>query len=397
MLRGDDRPLLGIPVAYKDLYMTAGIRTTAGSQVHEHFVPDITATTVQKLHEAGAVMLGKLTTHEFASGMTPEDHPLPPAKNPWNPAHIPGGSSSGSGAALAAGIAVGTLGTDTGGSIRGPGSFCGIAALKPTYGRCSRYGVFTLSWSLDHTGPMARTCEDVALMLNTLAGYDRKDPASAAVPTSDYTASLGTSIRGLRVGVLRSWYTETADPGVISAVDSALAVFTSLGATVKDVAFPNIDLVKCSSAIMMPEAYAYHAPDLAETPELYATPLRNRLASGGLFLAHEYVNAQRTRAILKEEAKALLTDVDILISPTSGKTAPTFEVAYAETFRRAPSYTALYNMTGLPALSIPCGFDEGGLPYGLQIAGRPFAEATVLQAGHAYERATGWYARHPTL
>ena len=398
LLRGDDRPLLGIPVAYKDLYLTAGVRTTAGSRVHETLVPDTTATTVQKLHDAGMVMLGKLSTHEFASGLTPEDHPFPPARNPWNQAHIPGGSSSGSGAALAAGLTIGALGTDTGGSIRGPGSFCGIAALKPTYGRCSRYGVITLSWSLDHAGPMARTCEDVALMLSAMAGYDAKDPASADVPPEDFTAALGSSIRGMRVGVLRSWYESSASASVIAAVDAALEVLTGMGAAVRDVDIPHIELVKSAQVINSAEAYAYHAADLAETPEKYPPLLRSSLSSGALYLAHEYVNAQRARQILKQEVAALLKDVDVLVTPTFAKTAPTFAQAYADQRRRlSVSYTSLYNMTGLPALSIPCGFDDAGLPIGLQIAGRPFAEATVLQVGHAYERAAGWHTRHPPL
>jgi aspartyl-tRNA(Asn)/glutamyl-tRNA(Gln) amidotransferase subunit A len=397
ILRGDDRPLLGVPIAYKDIYMTSGVRTTGGSRLYEHYVPEITATTVEKLRDAGMVMLGKLTTHEFAAGLTPEDHPLPPARNPWNTGHIPGGSSSGSGAALAAGLTVGALGTDTGGSIRNPGSFCGIAALKPTYGRCSRYGVYTLSWTLDHTGPMARTVEDCALMLNALAGYDPKDPASARVPVEDYTAGLGKSIAGTRIGVLRSWYEPATDPEVTAAVDAALETFTSLGATVTDVEIPHIEFTACNPVIMLSEAFAYHEADLRETPELYAPQLRDRFLLGGLFLAYEYVQAQRARQILKTEAEAVLREVDLLITPTTPKTAPTFEQAYGETFRRGPHYTSLYNQTGLPALSVPCGFDSTGLPIGLQIAGRPFAEAAVLQAGHAYERAAGWHTRHPEI
>jgi aspartyl-tRNA(Asn)/glutamyl-tRNA(Gln) amidotransferase subunit A len=395
LLRGDDRPLLGIPVAYKDIYMTAGVLTSAGSKVHEHDVPEITATAVQKLHDAGVVMLGKLATHEFAMGITPEDHPFPPARNPWNLERIPGGSSSGSGAALAAGLAVGTLGTDTGGSIRHPGCNCGIAALKPTYGRCSRHGVYTLSWSLDHTGPMARTVEDVALMLAAIAGYDPKDPASARAPADDYTTPLTMGVRGLRVGVLRSYYEERSKPYVVAAVDAALGVLEELGATVSDVTIPHIELAKVSSAIMLPEAFAYHAPDLLETPEKYPPFLRNRLRSGALYLAHEYVNAQRARQILKQEFAEALRQLDVLVTPTRGDTAMTFPEAY-EDYSRGPSYTTIYNLSGLPAISIPCGFHEG-LPMGLQIAGRPFDEATVLRVAHAYEQATGWYLRHPAL
>jgi aspartyl-tRNA(Asn)/glutamyl-tRNA(Gln) amidotransferase subunit A len=397
ILRGDDRPLLGVPVAYKDIYMTAGVRTTGGSKLYLDYVPEITATTVEKLQAAGMVMLGKLQTHEFAFGLQPEDHVLPPARNPWDLSRIPGGSSSGSGAALAAGIAVGTLGTDTGGSIRGPGSFCGIAALKPTYGRCSRYGVYTLAWSLDHTGPMTRTVEDAAIMLGAMAGYDPKDPASANVPVEDYTAALGKSIKGLKVGVLRSWYEGVTNAEVNAAVDSALDVLRSLGAETVDVEVPSMAYAQSISVIMLSEAYSYHQGDLAATPELYAEPLKNRFLAGALFLAYEYVNAQRARQILKEDTAAVLKQVDVLISPTSPSTAPTFEQSYKEAFRRGPSFTGFYNMTGLPALSIPCGFDSNGLPIGLQIAGRPFAESTVLQVGHAYERAAGWYTRHPAL
>ena len=396
LLRGDDRPLLGVPVAYKDIYMTAGVRTTAGSKVHEHDVPAITATAVQQLHDAGAVMLGKLATHEFALGITPEEHPFPPARNPWNIECIPGGSSSGSGAALAAGLAVGALGTDTGGSIRHPGAACGIAALKPTYGRCSRYGVYPLSWSLDHTGPMARTVEDCALMLTAIAGDDARDPASARVPAEDYTTRLGTGIRGLRVGVLRSYFEPTAKPSVAKAVEEALGVLTALGAVVSDVVIPHIDYVKVYAAIMLSEAYAYHAPDLQEVPEKYPPSLRNRLRAGGLFLAHEYLNAQRERQILMHEFAEALRAVDLIVTPTRGDTAMTFPEAY-EDYYRGPSYTHAYNLTGLPAISIPCGFDERGLPIGLQIAGRPFDEATVLQVAHAYEQATAWHRQRPNL
>jgi aspartyl-tRNA(Asn)/glutamyl-tRNA(Gln) amidotransferase subunit A len=395
LLRGEGGPLLGIPMAYKDIYMTAGVLTTAGSKVHERDVPAITATTVRKLHEAGAVMLGKLTTHEFAMGITPEEHPFPPARNPWNLERIPGGSSSGSGAALAAGIAVGTLGTDTGGSIRHPGCVCGIAALKPTYGRCSRYGVYTLSWSLDHTGPMARTVEDVALMLTAMAGYDPLDPASAQVPDEDYSLSLTSGVRGLKVGVMRSFYEPTAKPYVTAAVDEAVRAFAGLGAKIADVEIPSMELVKSSPAIMLPEAYSYHAPDLHETPEKYPAWLRNRLLSGGLYRGGEYVQAQRARQIVKEDFEKVLREVDVIVTPTRGDVAMTFPEAY-EDYSRGPSYTPMYNMTGLPAISIPCGFADG-LPIGLQIAGRPFDEATVLRVAYAYERATDWHTRRPTL
>ncbi|GAB4380813.1 MAG: amidase [Elainellaceae cyanobacterium] len=396
--QGDPRPLLGIPVAYKDIYLTEGVRTTAGSAVHASWVPGFTATTVAKLHDAGVVMLGKLATHEFAFGLSTEDHPFPPARNPWNLDYIPGGSSSGSGAALAAGLAIGTLGTDTGGSIRWPGIACGIAALKPTYGRCSRHGVVTLSWSLDHTGPMARNCEDIAFMLNALAGYDPKDPASASVPTEDYTAKLTTNLKDVKLGVLRSWYEQASDPEVVAAIDAAIDLLKSLGAEIQVVEIPNIHLLDVNRVILLSEAYAFHAQNLTETPELYPDGLRDRLLTGKLFSAYEYIQAQRARQILKSEVEALLKDVDLLISPTWGTTAITFENAY-QMMMRGPGvyFTPLYNMTGSPALSVPCGFGSNGMPIGLQIAGRAFDEATVLQVGYAYEQAAGWFDRRPIL
>lgn len=234
-------------------------------------------------------------------------------------------------------------------------------------------------------------------MLNVLAGYDPLDPASARVPTEDYTAGLDKGVAGLRIGVLRSWYEATSEPEVIAAVDAALETLSGLGASIVDVEIPSIEFTKAISVIMMPEAFAYHEADLRETPELYGPALAPRLLTGGLFLAHEYVQAQRARAILKEETASVLREVDLLITPSTPKTAPTFAQAYDEAWRRGPSYTGLYNMTGLPALSVPCGFDSAGLPIGLQIAGRPFAEATVLQAGHTYERATSWHTRHPEV
>src|SRR3989475_7736835 len=240
LLRGDARPLLGIPVAHKDIYLTRGILTTGGSALLADWIPDEDATCVTRLQRAGAVMLGKLITHEFAFGIQFPGHRFAAAKNPWDLAHMPGGSSSGSGAALAAGLAFGALGSDTGGSIRGPASFCGITGLKPTYGRCSRAGVLTLSWTLDHTGPMARTVEDCAYLLQALAGHDALDPASSREPVPDYVAPLGRGVRGLRVGVVREYFFEGIDPEVEKGFEQALATLRQLGATVEDVQMPGI-------------------------------------------------------------------------------------------------------------------------------------------------------------
>src|SRR5712691_5581480 len=269
LLQGDPRPLLGIPVAYKDLYATRGIRTTAGSAVLADWVPAEDATCVARLQAAGCVMLGKLITHEFAFGIQFPGHRFPPARNPWNPEHIPGGSSSGSGAALAAGLVAGSLGSDTGGSIRGPAAFSGIVGLKPTYGRCSRAGVVTLSWTLDHTGPMARSVEDCAYLLQALAGHDPLDPASSRAPVADYVGALGRSIRGLRIGVPRDFFFDGADAEVVRAFEDAMTTFRGLGADVRDVTIPSIWDAPSFMVIMASEAFAYHERDLRDRPHLY--------------------------------------------------------------------------------------------------------------------------------
>jgi aspartyl-tRNA(Asn)/glutamyl-tRNA(Gln) amidotransferase subunit A len=394
--RGDPRPLLGIPVGYKDLYLTRGIRTTAGSALLENWVPETDATCVARLSDAGCVMLGKLITHEFAWGIQSPGHRFEPARNPWNLGHIPGGSSSGSGAALAAGLCTGALGSDTGGSIRGPASFSGIVGLKPTYGRCSRAGVITLSWTLDHTGPMARTVEDCAHLLQALAGHDPLDPASSRAPVSDYLAPLGRSVRGLKIGVpARDFFLDGADPEVVTAFEDALTALKGLGAEVRDVSVPHMWDAPSFMVIMASEAFAYHERDLRERPEMYGDLLRERLMHGGLYTGTEYVQAMRLRERLRREMLDVLRTVDLLAMPTSPKPAPTFEMMWDTTVGFPRSNMPPFNLSGLPALALPCGFSTGGLPLSLQLAGRPFDEATVLRAGHAYERATEWHTRRP--
>jgi aspartyl-tRNA(Asn)/glutamyl-tRNA(Gln) amidotransferase subunit A len=394
---GSAGPLAGIPVAYKDLYATRGIRTTGGSALLADWVPDFDSTCVSRLQQAGMVMLGKLTTHEFAFGIQFPGHRFLPARNPWNLDHIPGGSSSGSGAALAAGLTVGALGSDTGGSIRGPAAFCGIVGLKPTYGRVSRAGVLTLSWTLDHTGPMARSVEDCAFMLQSLAGHDPADPTSSREPVSDYAASLGAGVRGLRVGVPRDYFFHDVKPEVAQAFESALGTLRRVGAEVRDVQIPSIWAAPAFMAIMLTEAFAYHARDLRERPQLYGEVLREKLMAGALFTGEEYVQAQRLRARLREEMHRVLGEVDLLATPTMTSTAPAFSQVFDPNFPFARSNMAPFNMTGLPALALPCGFAPDGLPISLQLAGRPFDEATVLRAGHAYEQATEWHRRRPPM
>jgi aspartyl-tRNA(Asn)/glutamyl-tRNA(Gln) amidotransferase subunit A len=395
--RGDAGPLAGIPVGYKDLYATRGVRTTAGSALLADWIPDRDSTCVRRLAEAGMVMLGKLITHEFAFGIQFPGHRFQPARNPWNVDHIPGGSSSGSGAALAAGLAVGALGSDTGGSIRGPAAFSGIVGLKPTYGRVSRAGVVTLSWTLDHTGPMARSIEDCALMLQALAGHDPADPASSREPVPDYTASLRAGIRGLKVGVPRAYFFDGVTPEVGAAFEAAMATLARLGAEVRDVGIPDIGAAPAFMAIMLAEAFAYHARDLRERPELYGEVLREKLMAGALFTADEYVQAQRLRSRLREGMHRALEEVDLLATPTATSTAPSFAAVHDPNFPFARSNMAPFNMSGLPALALPCGFAGSGLPISLQLAGRPFDEVTVLRAGYAYEQATDWHLRRPGL
>src|SRR5947208_6447845 len=280
--RDDPRPLLGIPVAHKDIYCTRGIHTTGGSALLADWLPEEDATCVRRWQEAGTVLLGKLITHEFAFGLQLPGHRFLPACNPWNMAHIPGGSSSGSGAALAAGLVVGATGSDTGGSIRGPAAFCGIVGLKPTYGRVSRAGVLTLSWTLDHTGPMARTVEDCAYLLQAMAGHDPADPASSRAPVDDYLAPLGHDVRGLRIGVPRAYFFEGIDPEVERAFEEALETLRGLGAQVRDVEVPSFGATPSFLLIMMAEAFAYHERDIRQHPELYGDVLRERILTGAL-------------------------------------------------------------------------------------------------------------------
>jgi aspartyl-tRNA(Asn)/glutamyl-tRNA(Gln) amidotransferase subunit A len=399
ILQGDPRPLLGIPIAYKDLYATRGIRTTAGSAVLGDWVPTEDSTCVARLQAAGCVMLGKLITHEYAFGIQFPGHRFTPARNPWNLQHIPGGSSSGSGAALAAGLTVASLGSDTGGSIRGPAAFSGIVGLKPTYGRCSRAGVVTLSWSLDHTGPMARTVEDCAWLLQSLAGHDAADPAANTAPVDDYLSGLGRGIRGLRVGIPRAFFLDNVNAEVLAAFERALQTLAELGASVVDVTIPSIRTAPAYLAILLVEAFAYHERDLRERPQLYGEGLRDKLLAGGLFSSAEYVQAQRLRARLQRDFLATFQQVDVLATPTMLSPALPFSVVQDPDlpYPYPTSNTSPFNMSGLPALALPSGFSTTGLPMSLQIAGRPFDEATVLRVGHAYEQATDWHRRRPPV
>ena len=394
-------PMHGIPFALKDLYDTAGVRTTSGSRVDIDRVPAEDATTTARLKAAGGILLGKLAMHEFALGGPDFTTPFEPARNPWNTAHVTGGSSSGSGSAVAAGQCMGALGSCTGGSIRGPASLCGIVGLKATYGRVSRAGVVTLSWSQDHCGPMTWTVEDTAYMLQAIAGYDPKDPTTSRAPVPDYSLSLREDIRGVKIGVPRHFFFSN-EPGVnqevVSIVDRQLGVLEELGAELVEVTIPSLEYVRPANVvIMLTEAYAYHEPNLKSRPHEFGEMVRARFRIGGMLSASDYVQAQRTRKLVKREVAQMLEQVDLLVSPTMTQPAAAFEGYDSTSTVRGPSFTAPYNLTGLPAISVPCGFTEAGLPVGMQLAGKPFDEPGVIRAAYTYEQHARWFDRRPPI
>ncbi len=402
ILRGSYRgPLHGIPFALKDLYDTAGVRTTSGSQVDIDRVPTEDATTTARLKGAGGILLGKLAMHEFALGGPDWTTPFEPARNPWNLDHITGGSSSGSGSSVASGQCLGALGSCTGGSIRGPASLCGIVGLKATYGRVSRFGVVTLSWSQDHAGPMTRTVEDTAYMLQAIAGHDPKDPTSSRAPVPDYSLSLREDIRGVKIGLPRHYFFDD-DPGVnrevVARVEQAVTVLEELGAEVQEVTLPSLEYVRAAnSVIMVSEAYAYHEPNLKTRPQEFGEIVRGRFRIGGLLNASDYLQAQRVRAWARREFSQVMKTVDFLVTPTMTQPAAAFEGFDPTSTVRGKSFTAPFNVTGLPAISVPCGFTEGGLPIGMQIAGKPFDEPGVIQAAYTYQQHAGWRELHPSI
>ena len=398
--RGDYRgPLHGIPIALKDLYDTAGVRTTAASKVMADRVPSQDATTTARLREAGAILLGKLTLHEFALGGPDASTGFPLARNPWNLEHIPGGSSSGSGTAIAAGLCMGTLGSCTGGSIRGPASHCGIVGLKATYGRVSRYGVVPLSWTLDHCGPMTWNVEDTAHMLQAIAGHDPKDPTSSRAAVPDYSQSLVEGIDGMRIGVPRDFFFSDhpkISAEVLATVDAALDELGRLGARVEDVSVPMLEYAGAAQpVIMLGEAFAYHRANLRSQPENFGDMCRARFRMGGLFSGGDYVQAQRVRKALTSEFNEALTRYDLIASPTMSNPATRFDETDVMTTARAPSFTGPYNLTGMPAISVPCGFTGSGLPIGLHLAGRPFDEPTVIRAAYTYQQHVRLFERRP--
>ncbi|PYN24627.1 MAG: Asp-tRNA(Asn)/Glu-tRNA(Gln) amidotransferase GatCAB subunit A [Candidatus Rokuibacteriota bacterium] len=391
--------LHGIPFALKDIYDTKGILTSAHSRVFIDRIPAEDATTTSRLYDAGAVLLGKLATHEMAHAGPSFDLPWPPARNPWNLAHFTGGSSSGSGAAVAAGLIPLALGSDTGGSIRGPASLCGVVGLMPTFGLVSRAGVITNSYTFDHCGPLARTVDDCALAMEALAGYDPKDGGSLSRPIPRYRRALGQDLRGLKIGVLRHHWEQDvpASEDVRRAMDAALDVLRRLGAELEECRVrPLGSYFDVKIIIAESEIFSVHQKNLIARPKDFGADFRSRALPSVLFTANDYVQASREHRRMMVEMEPLYDRFDAFVTAGMGE-APRLSDYRSVSFWQKPSLLTAWNVTGQPVLALPNGVGRNGLPLGMQIVGRPFGETTILRVGHAYERATEWHPRRPPL
>lgn len=391
--RGRPRgPLHGVPIALKDNIDTAGVRSTGASDLFKDRVPTGDAEVARRLKQAGIILLGKLNLHEFAYGGSSNVTAYGTMHNPWDLDRITGGSSGGPGVAVAAGLCFGSIGTDTAGSIRMPAAHCGIVGLKPTYGRVPSRGVMTLSWTLDHIGPMCRTVEDAAIMMNAIAGYDRLDPTTANVPVEDYTKALRLPTRGLRLGVLRGPFAANLDPEVEAAVNEAVALLKTMTRSAVDATLPPSGN---PARLWGPEAYAYHEPWITKTPEKYQPGTRTSVQNGANVKASDYIAARNEVEMARRTIGQIFASLDLLIAPTM-KTPPPVLGAPGSA-GGGGNNNAAFDIFGLPTISIPCGFTKSGLPIGLSIAGNHWAESTVLALAHAYERATSWHTRRPPL
>ncbi|HXZ39437.1 MAG TPA: amidase [Terriglobales bacterium] len=398
--RGDWRgPLHGVPIALKDLIDTAGIRTTAASALFKDRIPAEDAEVVRRLKNAGAVFLGKQNLHEFAYGGSSVISYFGEVRNPWDTEFISGGSSGGSAAAVAAGMGYGAVGTDTAGSVREPAALCGVVGLKPTYGRVSLRGVIPLSWSLDHAGPITPTVADAAVMLQAIAGYDPQDQNSVEVAEDDYLALLDLGADRIRVGIPRKFFYEDLDPEVACAVEQALGVLKSLVAEIGEIELA----VPTDRTLQAAESYAYHAEFVARSPELYQAETLRRIRTGEKIFAPEVEERRRELKQVRSEISRVFEDIDVLVTPTTPIVAPALAELKESPDLLRPRELALlrntrpFNVWGLPAISVPCGFTKADLPIGLQIAGPHWAESRVLQVAHAYQRATEWHKREPAI
>jgi aspartyl-tRNA(Asn)/glutamyl-tRNA(Gln) amidotransferase subunit A len=391
-------PLHGVPIGLKDLFDTAGVKTTCASAVFADRVPAEDAEVVVRLKRAGAVLIGKQNMHEFAYGSTSVPSHFGPVHNPWNLGRVAGGSSGGSAAAVAAGLCFAALGSDTGGSIRQPAAYCGITGLKPTYGRVSTRGVVPLSWSLDHVGPLCRTAADAALLLEAIAGYDPLESNSLDHPVERYSVAARAKTGALKIGVVRRPFFEQLNPEIEAAVNSAIEVIAKLTAGIGEAQLPSFRPLPVLSA----EAYTFHLPYFTKTPELYQPMVRQRIAAGAVVTAPAYIEARRELDRLRRSVGGVFSSVDLLITPTSPRTQMTIEegaipdVPPPGVSSLALRNTSPFDIFGLPAISVPCGFTSDGMPIGLQIAGPHFGESRVLALAHAYQQVTDWHTRQPS-
>ena len=399
--RGHRRGALhGIPIGIKDIYETTGVRTAGQSHLKVDHVPTIDAETVARLRAAGAVIMGKLATHEFATGAATPDQPFPPARNPWMPDRQPGGSSSGSGTAVAAGFCAGAMGSDTSGSIRNPAGWCALSGLKPTYGLVSRRGVFPLAPSFDTVGPMAWTAEDCALMLDVLAGHDPLDPASARTEPMVYSARLAQPIAGTRIGLIKHWYAHEngVSADMVRGIDEAARVLRALGCVVEEITLPALlDYQACARFIISSETHSIYRRDVDRTPMKFGYTTRRRVQLGAFITAEQYVNATRFRRKLMLDTEAAMRGYDLVMTANHWGPPEGFDNPPMFLFYGKPSLPNPFNVTGQPALTVCCGFGGDGHPLAFQLAGRAFDDATVLRVGSAYERATPWRDKRPAL
>ena len=407
--RGDYKgPLQGIPIGLKDNLATAGIRTTLGAKVLSDNVPDEDAEVVRRCRAAGAVILGKENLEEFAAGATSNNPHFGPVRNPWATEHIPGGSSGGGGANVAAEVTFASLGTDLGGSVRLPGAFCGVVGLKQTFGRVSQRGLLVTSFNGDHIGPMTRSVADSAIMLQALAGHDPLDPSTVPVPVPDYSASLGRGVQGLRMGVPSNYYYEDLEPDVEEGVQRAVAALEELGAVTVPVELPAMKYIGAVRMAAMSDAIVTHEPFLRASRDDYGPDVLYRTLGGQFVLGHHYSKAMKAQRLIQEEYARILQSVDILVTPTTPICAPRIDAAYVEhcgeTHRvRGPGSglvsrnTSPFNATGHPAITLPCGLNRDGLPIGLQFIAAGFREDLLFQVAAAYEAVSPSYGRRPPV
>jgi len=398
-------PLHGIPFGLKDLFYVKGIRNTSGSKIYDNFIPDYDSTIALRLKKAGGILLGKLNMHPLAYGPTGENEEYGHMHNPWNLDLIAGGSSGGNGSAVASGECPFAMGSDTGGSVRIPAALCGIVGFKPTYGRLSRYGMTVLAWSQDHPGPMTRTVEDCALVMNAIAGYDPNDPTSINLPVQDYTRALTGEIKGFRLGVIKEFFDLPIESQVKISFWRAMDKLTELGAIISEISWPIYHYgTAIASLIQMAEATSYHRELIRKKGPLIYPPVRLRLEAGVFISATDYIQAQRARSLFYIQSLNLFKNLDLIVTPTVpvtafsiGTSSLVLDGQKVNVISLLTQYTRPFNLNGFPAITVPCGFSEDQLPIGLQFVGRPFDEESVLRSAHAYEQATLWHLIRPPL